>query len=73
MEHKDIKDMNKEERLTYAMMLMRAYRRLMLYDIAAKNEYGEKVWKKNFVDMYHILVNMMEMRGMEYSIYGLLS
>ena len=73
MEHKDIKDMNKDERLTYAMMLMRAYRRLMLYDIAAKNEYGEKVWKKNFVDMYHILVNMMEMRGMEYSIYGLLS
>lgn len=58
-----IQDMNKNERLAHAVMLMNSYKRLMTYDIADGNKFGEEYWKRLFKMAFHIVKNMYAMRG----------
>ena len=72
MEHMMIQDMNKEERMARAIMLMNSYKNLMVYDIAFNNNYGEYVWKKEFQAAVKIVENMLKMRGKDISVSALL-
>ena len=67
-----IQDMNKEERMARAIMLMNSYKNLMVYDIAFNNNYGEYVWKKEFQAAVKIVENMLKMRGKDISVSALL-
>lgn len=63
METKEIKEMNKEERLARAIMLANTYKQLMIYDIVNGNKFGEEMWKEYFLNAIRIAQNIAKMRG----------
>lgn len=72
MKNKDIREMNRKERYTHLLMLLNSYKRHMLMDMAEGNEWGEKHWKREFLNAMRIARNIQLMRGEIVSYYSLL-
>lgn len=62
MKNTDIKEMNKEQRLSHLIMLTNSYKQLMIYDIASGNKIGEESWKKEFRIAVNILKGVITMK-----------
>lgn len=78
MKTKEIKEMNKTERLNLAIMIMNSYKRLMVDEIASqalgkqKHNYAEMAWRKDFMNSVRIVENMMKMRCLNWEMFHVL-
>ena len=62
MKNIDIKEMNKEQRLNYLIMLTNSYKKYMIEEIIKGHKEAEESWRKEFLVSVNILKGVITMK-----------